>query len=55
MMSTHSKFWPLDFDQESEIYDNPSWNLPGRRKKLSHIDRGARPARGSSQAKISKA
>src|SRR6476646_7428903 len=32
-MTTHSNFWPLDFDQEVEIYDSPSWNLPGRRKK----------------------
>jgi hypothetical protein len=32
-MTIHSNFWPLDFDQEMEIYDNPSWNLPGRRKK----------------------
>jgi len=32
-MAIQSKFWPLDFDQEVEIYDNPSWNLPGRRKR----------------------
>jgi len=32
-MRKFSKFWPLDFDQEVEIYDNPSWDLPGRRKK----------------------
>lgn len=32
-MAIQSMFWPLDFDQEVEIYDNPSWNLPGRRKK----------------------
>jgi hypothetical protein len=32
-MTIHSNFWPLDFDQEVEIYDNPSWNLPGRCKK----------------------
>ena len=28
-----AKFWPLDFDQEVEIYDNPSWNLPGMRTR----------------------
>ena len=32
-MFIHPKFWPLDFDQESEIYDIPSWNLPGRMKR----------------------
>jgi hypothetical protein len=32
-MAMHSNFWPLDFDQEVEIYDNPTWNLPGHRKK----------------------
>lgn len=24
-------FWPLDFDPEGEIYENPSWDLPGLR------------------------
>jgi hypothetical protein len=38
-MAMHSNFWPLDFDQEVEIYDNPTWNLPGRRKKESRRDR----------------
>jgi hypothetical protein len=32
-MMIRSKFWPLDFDQELEIYDIPSWNLPGRAKR----------------------
>ncbi len=31
MKSIHS-FWPLDFDQEVEIYENPSWDMPGRRR-----------------------
>jgi hypothetical protein len=25
------KFWPLDFDLEGEIYENPAWDLPGFR------------------------
>jgi hypothetical protein len=28
-MTPVRKFWPLDYDQEVEIYDNPSWGLPG--------------------------
>jgi hypothetical protein len=31
-------FWPLDFDSEGEIYENPSWDLPGFRPT-----RGGRP------------
>jgi hypothetical protein len=27
-----SKFWPLDYDPEGEIYENPSWDLPGLRR-----------------------
>jgi hypothetical protein len=26
------KFWPLDFDLEGEIYENPTWDLPGLRR-----------------------
>jgi hypothetical protein len=26
------KFWPLDFDLEGEIYENPAWDLPGLRR-----------------------
>jgi hypothetical protein len=26
------RFWPLDFDPEGEIYENPAWDLPGFRK-----------------------
>lgn len=28
-MKTLRKFWPFDFDEEGEIYDNPAWNMPG--------------------------
>jgi hypothetical protein len=28
---TTNKFWPLDYDPEGAIYDNPSWDLPGFR------------------------
>jgi hypothetical protein len=31
-MIDKSKFWPLDFDPEDEIYENPSWDLPGLRR-----------------------
>jgi hypothetical protein len=46
-----SKFWPLDFDQESEIYDNPSWNLPGRTKKRP---RPGPPSRSRCVAKLAR-
>jgi len=26
---TTRKFWPLDFDPEGAIYENPAWDLPG--------------------------
>lgn len=26
------KFWPLDFDPEGAIYENPAWDLPGLRR-----------------------
>jgi len=28
------KFWPLDFDPEGAIYENPAWDLPGFRRGL---------------------
>jgi hypothetical protein len=37
------KFWPLDFDPEGAIYENPSWDLPGFKRGLL-----ARPNTGSS-------
>lgn len=27
-----SRFWPLDFDPEDEIYENVAWDLPGYRR-----------------------
>lgn len=30
---TTNKFWPLDYDPEGAIYENPSWDLPGFRRK----------------------
>ncbi len=30
-MKRTPKFWPLDYDPEGEIYENPSWDLPGMR------------------------
>jgi hypothetical protein len=42
-MTTQVNFWPLDFDQEVEIYDSPSWNLPGRRKKKQANRKAAAP------------
>ena len=42
------KFWPLDFDLEGEIYENPAWDLPGlsprarsRRTHAAASDRNA--------------
>jgi hypothetical protein len=31
-MKTTRRFWPLDDDQEVAIYENPSWDLPGRKR-----------------------
>jgi hypothetical protein len=31
-MST-SKFWPLDYDSDGEIYENVAWDLPGFRRR----------------------
>jgi hypothetical protein len=31
-MTHPSKFWPLDFEPEDQIYENPSWDLPGLRR-----------------------
>ena len=30
-------YWPLDFEPEDQIYENPSWDLPGLRRKLSDV------------------
>jgi hypothetical protein len=38
-------FWPLDYDPEGEIYENPAWDLPGFRPRPKiHT---APPARGA--------
>ena len=29
IMNSTRNFWPLDYDPEEEIYENPSWDLPG--------------------------
>jgi hypothetical protein len=31
-MRSTRKFWPLDFDPEGAIYENPSWDLPGLKR-----------------------
>jgi hypothetical protein len=31
-MTSQSKFWPLDYEPEDEIYENLSWDLPGLRR-----------------------
>jgi len=31
-MKTTRRFWPLDYDQEVEIYENLSWDLPGLKR-----------------------
>ena len=41
---TKRKFWPLDFDLEGEIYENPTWDLPGLRRP-----RGTRRVRKARQ------
>jgi len=46
-MSTTNKFWPLDYDPEGEIYENPAWDLPGFRP----IKRAAR--KGSPVGQVS--
>ena len=41
-----TKFWPIDYDPEGEIYDNPAWDLPGFRHRRHDLSRNpARPAR----------
>ena len=29
----HRKFWPLSYDPEGEIYENPAWDLPGFKRR----------------------
>jgi len=35
-MTLTRKFWPLDFDLEEEIFDSPSWGLPGLKRLAKH-------------------
>jgi hypothetical protein len=40
------KFWPLDFDPEGAIYENPAWDLPGfKRGLLARPKAGPRPTK----------
>ena len=44
-MSTN-RFWPLDYDPEGAIYENPSWDLPGFRiRKSASVKATKLPAR----------
>lgn len=50
-MDNFRKFWPLDYDSEDEIFENPSWDLPGwnRRslgRRKTHQGRVQRPDSG---------
>jgi hypothetical protein len=47
------KFWPLDFDLEGEIYENPAWDLPGFRR--THPPRPVRRTRVSENIAINRA
>ena len=44
-MKKTSKFWPFG-DPEVEIYDNPSWDLPGWRKAKRQRGEDAPSRRG---------
>jgi len=39
------QFWPLYDDQEVEIYDNLSWDLPGRTPRPRRKPSAQRPKR----------
>ena len=43
------KFWPLDFDPEGAIYENPSWDLPGF--KRGKIGSGEKPFRSAGKSR----
>jgi hypothetical protein len=50
------KFWPLDFDPEGAIYENPAWDLPGfKRGLLARPKSGSLPKTGSPPKKTRKA
>jgi len=44
-MRSTRRFWPLDDDQEVAIYDNPSWDLPGHKRRGRGNRRGIPPKR----------
>ena len=46
-MSTKSKFWPLDYDPEGEIYENVAWDLPGFRRPANRRAKAVAAARTS--------
>jgi len=39
-----SKFWPLDYDSDGEIYENPAWDLPGFRRHRPPVQKPQRTA-----------
>jgi len=43
-MKSTRKYWPLDYDPEVEIYENPSWDLPGY-KRFTRVN-NSRPQPG---------
>jgi hypothetical protein len=40
-MKTTRRFWPLDYDQEVEIYENTSWDLPGLKRFGKRATKGS--------------
>jgi hypothetical protein len=43
-MTCKSRFWPLDYEPEDQIYENPSWDLPGLRRTRKASPREMRVA-----------
>jgi hypothetical protein len=43
-MTLKSKFWPLDYEPEDEIYENLSWDLPGLRRTRRSTSRNPHDA-----------
>ncbi len=41
------QFWPFDDDQEVEIYESPSWDMPG-------LKRPRKPRKGSRAGRVAK-
>jgi len=42
-MRTRRNFWPFDDSEEDEIYDNPSWDMPGLKRRGACKRRRHRP------------